>query len=649
MAILSETLRGQLGQYVDYCIAHIEKIERQASKDAITSTRVVAAFREMNERFIKNPSAAFVFRPTVLMGLRKNEDILENLNELVSILQGTSDIVPLPVNLDGAGRPVGGYSLEELRALQHELCACVSIKVDATIKNLKEKREETKQEHAEIKRKREEIRAENLVRMEQARRRNTFEGALELVRQNGLELERLAPILQNNRDIVVAAVTQNGRALQFAHPRLQNDNGVVRAALQHEDSDFILEHVGEAFRANREQLLQAIRDNEMAIGYGEDALVEDRSFIIYALRENPMVLQLLSEPLRNDYELVAVALESLGGANQEMFIEQIVGNEIRPRILAERQRGNDLIAAARSGDIDRVQAFLSTGDISEQFRTIAAREALIITDRDLTGAELHDRLQSVIVLLESGATISDELRGFAVEMAAKEGYLEITRAFLANGLISEKDRGRAVKMTARCGHTAIVRDLLTNGTISEDDRGRAVLGATAKGYLEIVQILLANRALISEDNRGEAVKNAAARGYLEIVRVLLESGALICKEDRGDAVGYAAARGHLEIVNLLLENGALISEEDRGEAVRVAAPRGYLEIVKALLAKRSIAEEDRKEALINAAHGGHLEIVQALLENRVISKEDREEAIRVALHANHKEIADLLKQSAHRS
>ena len=479
MSSLTPALRQQLGQYADYCNEHIEGIERLAAKDDLTSKRVAAAFRQITQQFIENPSEPFEFSPSVLTGLRQDSEIVENLNELVRILKGESDLFPFPVNLDGEGRVVGGYSQEELRALQQELCSGVAIKVNTTISNLMRKRKETQQEHAEIKRRREEARAENLARIEQARRRNTFEGALELVKGDGLALERLSPIFQNNKDIVLAAVTQNGRALQFAHPRLQNDNDVVRLALQHEDSDFIFQHVGEAFKANREQLLQAIRGNEMAIGYGQDELVEDRAFIIDALRENPMVLQLLSEPLRNDYELVVIALEGVDEDQKEWFIANIVGNEIRPRILAERQRSLDFIEAVKNGDTGRIQALLAHGAISEQDR------------------------------------------GWAVVWAASQGHLEIVRALSEHGAISEQYRGQAVGLAVEGGHLEIVRALLAHGAISEQDRGWAVVWAVEGGHLEIVRALLAHGA-ISERARGRAVRLAASYGHPAIVQLFTQ-------------------------------------------------------------------------------------------------------------------------------
>ena len=570
-----------VGQFSFCCNEQIDKIEKLAvGKDRHTAQRVAAAFKEIRDKLLSNPEEEFVFSDVVLISLKKETAIFEELNELVDILKGRSELYPLAiVKRDGDGRGVESYSVEELQHMQKELCACVAIKVRGTIQNLTKKREATKEEHEEITRRSEEVRAQNLARIELARRRSTFEGALELVTENGLNLEHLNPVLQRDKRIALAAVRQNGLALQFVHPDLKNDREVVMTALRNGDADIIIQFAGEEFLANRERVLEAIRNNEMAICYGQEALVEDRAFIIDALRENPMVLQLLSEPLRNDYELAVIGLQGVDEDQEELFIANIVGNEIRPRMLAERQRGNEVIAAARSGDIDRVQT-----------------------------------------LLADGATMFAWDRGFSIIQAAKRGHQAIVQALLANGPISEEDRGEAVvKAVEKQRSQNIIDALLANGPISEEDRGKAVWCAVSYGRQAIVQALLANGP-ISEEDRGESVIEAAKGNQQATVEALLANGATISEVDRGQAIRFAASSGLLAMVEALLPEGVTIPEEDRGWAVVEAANKSYKEIVKALLPEGvTISVRDRFEAVKAAMYEEDLEMFNTLLASGDIS------------------------------
>jgi len=204
------------------------------------------------------------------------------------------------------------------------------------------------------------------------------------------------------------------------------------------------------------------------------------SAIINFIKEKPHVLERFSAALRNDYEFLTIALEGVDKKEREKFIHNIVGEEIRPRILAEKQRGDDVVEAARKVDIKSIQALLENGAISEEDRGIAVSNAVFI-----------DHLNAVQILLANGAQISKEDRGEFVEYAASEGNLEMVRILLAN-----------------------------EASIYEGHRGLAVIAAAIEDRFDLVQVLLKNGALISYNDRYEAVQIAEERGHQAIAEFL---------------------------------------------------------------------------------------------------------------------------------
>lgn len=334
MSTLSTLLQHQKGPYISFCCDIIEKIEKDAAKDAQLAAVVSKAFNEINSGF-KDQIETFEISKEVESELKaKSLQVFEDLQELVEIMKGESDLCPLaPCKSDGAGVVYGSFTREELLVLRSEVCKGVAFKINSTIQNLLSKREATAAEYAQIEKQKQETKKVFDARVQEATLLQTEEGALKAVSQNGLILEKLHDIFKNNKTIVLAAVKQNGRALQFAHHRLRNDNEVVIQALSHPDTDFIIQFAGENFRRNRAQLLQAINLNEMVIGYGDDAVVEDREFILEAVSRNPMCLQLLNENLRRDMEIVYKAFTRTPQPNWIYFINHFLPRDIKPEFL----------------------------------------------------------------------------------------------------------------------------------------------------------------------------------------------------------------------------------------------------------------------------------------------------------------------------
>ncbi|MEI8300513.1 MAG: DUF4116 domain-containing protein, partial [Chlamydiota bacterium] len=294
--------------FAETCNEKLDELAKDVKDDLTASRRLQEALRSMAKSFFQDPEK-FTFDKRIEVCL-KASSLKEKMDELVEILKGSSADCPFPKDkLDGEGRPYEDVSVQDQRAIREQVCVSVAQKVQFTIEELSGKRKARTQEVVP-----DEVKARQRVVLEaraaELRARQelllTVAGCIQLVTENGMELERLEPIFQNNKDVVLAAVTQNGRALQFAHSRLKNDRQVVYAAIR--NTEHALEFVGDDFKNNREQVLALIRENELAMGFGNDELVEDRAFILEAVTANGFVLQLLDETLRNDREIVVRAV-----------------------------------------------------------------------------------------------------------------------------------------------------------------------------------------------------------------------------------------------------------------------------------------------------------------------------------------------------
>ena len=198
---------------------------------------------------------------------------------------------------------------------------------------------------------------------------------------------------------------------------------------------------------------------------------------------------------------------------------------IKEKLLgAPESTGSDLAAAGWTS----ISVNVSGGAASKTY-LISINQLQGVVDREeaardqaVMDAAKHGLPEIVRKLLEDGATISDESRGWAVRFAAMDGHVGIVTQLLANGArISEDHRGLAIIAAARGRHAEIVTQLLANGaTISVDHRGAAVLAAARDGQAGIVTQLLANGATIPADRRTTAAQAAARRGHAEIVTLL---------------------------------------------------------------------------------------------------------------------------------
>jgi len=121
------------------------------------------------------------------------------------------------------------------------------------------------------------------------------------------------------------------------------------------------------------------------------------------------------------------------------------------------------------------------------------------------------------------------------------------------------------------------KDLIIIFDNSKDD---LLICAAENGYLEVVKYLVENGVDINTDD-DEALRYAAEDGYIEVVKYLHKNGANISAND-DYALKYAVGNGHFEVVRYLVENGANIHAEN-DEALKWALLTDHREVIEYLI------------------------------------------------------------------
>ncbi len=161
--------------------------------------------------------------------------------------------------------------------------------------------------------------------------------------RNGVSsLKYASSDLQDNEEIVLAAIKVKGNAIQYASNRLKNDMGVILAAL--ENNGGVLEYVGDRLRNDKEFVMLALEkdDNvsymsnelkadkgfvlsiinkfglvwfligDMFKDFAESKLCDDKDVVLAAVRRVPEFFEYVSMRLRADKEVALVAVEKDG-------------------------------------------------------------------------------------------------------------------------------------------------------------------------------------------------------------------------------------------------------------------------------------------------------------------------------------------------
>jgi len=154
---------------------------------------------------------------------------------------------------------------------------------------------------------------------------------LEVVRQNGSDLEHASNELKNDKEIVLEAVLEDGNALQFASDRLKADVEVVLRAIQQniyalqyasssithllitpefvKKNSYLLQFASENIKKDEEVVLAAIQQDWRCLQYASDELKQDKEFILAAIQQDWRCLQYASDELKQDKEFILAAIQ----------------------------------------------------------------------------------------------------------------------------------------------------------------------------------------------------------------------------------------------------------------------------------------------------------------------------------------------------
>lgn len=108
--------------------------------------------------------------------------------------------------------------------------------------------------------------------------------------------------LQNDRDIVMAAIASQGNLLDYLSANYKNDKEIVLIAVK--ENGFALKYASDELRRDKEVVLTAINENGHAIEFGHESLRNDREIALIALRKNISALEYISKELIADKEFL---------------------------------------------------------------------------------------------------------------------------------------------------------------------------------------------------------------------------------------------------------------------------------------------------------------------------------------------------------
>ncbi len=146
--------------------------------------------------------------------------------------------------------------------------------------------------------------------------KNIFESveeAIKMVKKNGILLLFADEEMQDNKEIVLAAVSDSANAIEFASDRLKSDREVVLAAAGAFKSR-LFEFISKDYKDDKEFMLNAVSSNGRNLQYASNSLRDDKDVVLAAVSEDGEALQYASDSLRDDKDIVLAAVSKKGEA-----------------------------------------------------------------------------------------------------------------------------------------------------------------------------------------------------------------------------------------------------------------------------------------------------------------------------------------------
>ena len=245
-----------------------------------------------------------------------------------------------------------------------------------------------------------------------------------------------------------------------------------------------------------------------------------------------------------------------------------------PIVVFAQNVNDDLIAAAKLGDVAAVKSLIARGANVNTRTNYGATALHFAADRG--------HLEVIKVLVEAGADVNakDEFYKFTPTMMAMMHKQKEVVEYLQQVIAARKDAAPVSPSTSAQSAPAQSTAKTSDPALSEE-----LLSAAKKGDAVAVKSLLDKGADVNAKTRYSQtpLMFAAQHGHIEIVKTLLEAGADVNVTDTFyksvTALSAAADKGHADIVKLLLEKGAKSKET----ALYVGAQQGHAPVVKIAL------------------------------------------------------------------
>lgn len=200
----------------------------------------------------------------------------------------------------------------------------------------------------------------------------------------------LSEEFRNDRVLSLMAVKPCGMLLEFASDAMKDDDRVVEAALSNEPSAYLF--ASERFRAD-EKLFWASYDRAPrdSVRMAAPDLKNDRAIALKILKDYPRALKYFSDRLRDDYDVVKVAADSMPSAIE--FASDRIKNDFKimaPLIEEDLQRGGYDRIYARAGSLVRMDKKLALMAVSTKGMLLRDVPLSFRDDEDVVRAAVTD-------------------------------------------------------------------------------------------------------------------------------------------------------------------------------------------------------------------------------------------------------------------
>ncbi|EFM12049.1 Ankyrin [Paenibacillus curdlanolyticus YK9] len=195
--------------------------------------------------------------------------------------------------------------------------------------------------------------------------------------------------------------------------------------------------------------------------------------------------------------------------------------------------GNELIAAAQRGDVQKLVQLLEQG-ADKNGRDHKGRTAML-------AATHANKPEIVRILIDAGAdmNLQDNIKDNPFLYAGAQGRLEILKLLIEAGAdtkLTNRFGGSALIPAAEKGHVENVRVLLTSTDVNIDHINNlgwtallevAILGNGGQRHQQIAQLLVDHGADLNIADRDgvTSLQHARRNGFAEIERILVKAGA----------------------------------------------------------------------------------------------------------------------------